>query len=303
MLKRFLILLIVAIVLIGCSSNYNRGSLRNASKKAGNKNANKRHVTGTQKRNTNDDDDGYSAIDLIFGIIDLASDTDTSKKDQRKNKQERKPTKYEPNDSSLFEEDKTFSFKFSYDTGFMQSDDFTGINGFSLMLEEKQKTKNDVVHGIIAGYAYSPLKSLNANSLNKYKPTDIQAGISSGVSMFNIGWQTKKYLSNTYNFANPYLKFGLKGTYLAWNYKNTLYANDYDEEGNYLGETSINSDGLWGFDINAGVGINLFNSSKVNNFFEINPGIILWLPETSEGFSNDLFSPFVYVKFSFGLGF
>jgi hypothetical protein len=63
----------------------------------------------------------------------------------------------------------------------------------------------------------------------------------------------------------------------------------------------ISSDQLWGFDLNAALGLNYIQFRHFSLGVELNPGITIWGFNTREGFSNDIFYPFWYFKTNFNL--
>ena len=75
--------------------------------------------------------------------------------------------------------------------------------------------------------------------------------------------------------------------YMYWEYKNAL-VDQYDDV--------IKSDCLGGVELYTGIVFNLINPYKVKLGIGISPGAILWEGTTSEGFDNDLFDPFIYLK-------
>ena len=77
----------------------------------------------------------------------------------------------------------------------------------------------------------------------------------------------------------------------------------YDEYGNALGMETISSDGLSGFEIYAGLGLNVVQTDGFQLGAEALPGLIAWGGETSEGFDNDVFHTFYYTKLKFFLRF
>ena len=83
---------------------------------------------------------------------------------------------------------------------------------------------------------------------------------------------------------------------MFWSYRNDLEIDEYDENGNYTRTDTVKSDQLWGFDLNGSAGLNLIQTENLVFGIEFNPGIIIWGPETYQGFTNDVFAPFLYFR-------
>ena len=100
-----------------------------------------------------------------------------------------------------------------------------------------------------------------------------------------------------------YLCAGLGYTYMRWSYKNPFQAMAYGEYGDELGMDTISSDGLSGFELYTGLGLNLVQTEGFQLGAEALPGLIIWGGETSEGFDNDVFDTFYYTKLKIFLRF
>lgn len=154
----------------------------------------------------------------------------------------------------------------------------------------------DRAYGEVWGF-FSAASLTETASLNK--------SIKDGVAIFGIGIEGKYFLTPSYTFMGPYLLGGLNFSHMTWDYRKAITANTYDNYGNVIRSDRITNDGLSGLDMFVGAGFHLFQFSGLHIGAEITPGLILWSNTTSEGFDNDVFNTFFYLKLrahvSFGL--
>lgn len=169
------------------------------------------------------------------------------------------------------------STKFS--SGLMKSEHFYGFHQFNLGIGGYISEKNWL--NTVAGYSYSPVQ----------ETSELHSSIDGGVHLLNIGVEWKLFTTPEYTFMGNYFLFGTGLDFMGWSYKNAVLA--YDDFGN---EEWIDSDLLQGYEFYTGVGFNLLNPYNVQFGLELSPGVILWHWRTSEGFDNDLFDPFLYLK-------
>ncbi len=173
---------------------------------------------------------------------------------------------------------------FRFGSGFLSSDKFYGLNHFSILKGSYSKKKRDALL-FNFGFEYSPIQQTN----------DIANSISGGVSEFFIGGEHRKYLNPSYTFLGNYIQTGGNLCYMFWNYQNEIAVDEYDEYGN-LTVKKVGNDGLFGLDLFFGTGVDISQKNRRHLAFEITPGIKLWFPITSQGFKNDYFSPYFYLK-------
>ena len=186
---------------------------------------------------------------------------------------------------------KSFWFSLAGGTGLLKEDVFFGLNHGNLALgaffEERQYFE------FTAGISWAPVQETNR----------LSESIDDGVILLQIGLGYKYYLTPRHTFMGLSFSAGLGYTYMRWSYKNPFEAMAYDEYGYALGMETISSDGLSGFEIYAGVGLNIVQTETVQLGLEVLPGLIAWGGETSEGFDNDVFDAFYYTKFKISLRF
>ena len=178
-------------------------------------------------------------------------------------------------------------------TGIQRSNDFFGLNHLSISTGGYCARQS--LLQISAGIGWSPLQ----------KTSKLNQSIKNGITLLNIGLEYKKFTTPHYTFLGQYFLFGMNYNVMYWRYKNPIKADVYDYWGNVLYTEYIRSDWLSGIELFTGIGFNIVQTHNTHLGFEITPGIILWGFHTYEGFDNDVFDPFLYVKFkllcSFGL--
>lgn len=83
-----------------------------------------------------------------------------------------------------------------------------------------------------------------------------------------------------------------------WNYNNSISSVVYDEYGNSR-EDSITFDSITAFSMGIGPGICLWNKKDLGLFIDPTVGFNLFFPYTSQGFDNDVFKSYIYLKLVF----
>jgi hypothetical protein len=170
-------------------------------------------------------------------------------------------------------------------TGILKGKDYFGLNHFNLSL-----AANPVSHqrlALNAGFAWAPLQNTSV----------LKQSLDGGVILLNLGFNYNYYTTHEHTFLGQYFTFGFKYNYMIWSYKNPILADYYDDWGNYDGTEEISNDGLSGFEFYSGVGFHILQVKGFQVGGEVSPGVIFWVWETTEGFENDVFSTFWYIKF------
>lgn len=121
------------------------------------------------------------------------------------------------------------------------------------------------------------------------------------LTTFDIGLKGRKYLTPDYTLFGGYLQYGFGLKYLMWNYDHPLHITDYDTEGNLVDSETVSCDGLWGIDLHGGLGADILKTDKALVSSDLILGLTIWGPETTEGFSNDYFKPFLYLRIEFSV--
>ncbi len=175
--------------------------------------------------------------------------------------------------------------------GTLKAGDFEGIGEFGV---SAGSYISDRFYGEVWGF-FSSSTLIETAALNK--------SIKDGVIITGIGLEGKYFLTPSYTFLGPYLLLGMNFSHMSWDYQNAITANKYDNSGNVIGTDRITSDALSGLDMFVGAGLHLFQFSGFHVGAELAPGLILWSNATSEGFDNDVFKTFFYLKFRVHINF
>lgn len=180
--------------------------------------------------------------------------------------------------ADLYQEDQDETginpFGFSGGVGFLKSDDFSEM--FNLGLSAGTNDRNSRLELYLGG-SWAGLDHTG----------ELDASIDNGVFLYNIGFNYKRKVSDDPKWNTPYFLVGAAYQRMFWRYNNSLTTSGGD---------IITSDSLEGIEIHAGFGQNLLKVGGNNFGIEIVPAVIFWLPETTEGFDNDVFDPFVMIK-------
>jgi len=272
-----ILLILTSLILHGCfgSSSNRRGSLDDAMEEASDEHKGERKVDTEPDPDYDyeDEDDG----DYVYG---LAETNALAEDDSLK-----------PFTTPILTGPKLDWFTIAGGTGLVKNEDFYGFNHGNLaigtFLEEKHYLE------LAVGFSWSPVQETSL----------LNESLDGGVNVFQIGVGYKYYLTPRHTFMGLYICGGLGYAYMRWSYKNPFQAMSYDEYGNELGYETISSDGLSGFEVYAGLGINILQTDGFQLGGEILPGAILWGGETSEGFDNDVFDNFTYSRLKIFLRF
>ena len=170
-------------------------------------------------------------------------------------------------------------------TGIIKGKNFFGFNHFNIALGKFPIPQHRIEFN--AGFALAPLQQTSI----------LKKSLDGGVTLLNLGFNYKWFTTLQHTFMGQYFSFGLKYNYMIWKYKNPILADTYDEWGNVTGTEKITYDRLSGFEFYSGVGFHVLQVEAIQIGGEIAPGVIFWFGETSEGFENDVFSTFWYMKF------
>jgi hypothetical protein len=171
-------------------------------------------------------------------------------------------------------------------TGLLKQDNFYGLNHFDISIGAYFSQRGRIE--ILVGGGWAPIQETSY----------LSQSLKNNVQMLNLGLVLKFYSTPRYTFLGQYFLFGLHYTLLHWEYKNPILADVYDEFGYVIGTEEISVDNLGGIGLYAGIGLNLIQSPGFQLGGELSPGVIFWGVETTQGFDNDVFDPFLYIKFS-----
>jgi hypothetical protein len=183
-----------------------------------------------------------------------------------------------------------------FGTGVMNTESFYGVTSFAFLgnqfLDDKKSVSFDL------GLEYSPLQTTRTTEFDPEEDEIVKA-LDGGVITLFAGMNFRYYTTPKHTFIGNYFSAGAGVKSMFWSYKNPIEIKEYDEYGNYAGTETISGDQLWGFDINAALGLNYIQFKHFSLGIEFNPGLTIWGFNTYEGFSNDIFHPFLYLKTNF----
>ncbi len=181
-------------------------------------------------------------------------------------------------------------------TGMLSTESFYGMTSFSVGLEQFYQSKRSAF--IELGGFYSPLQTVESDKFDPASDTIVQA-LDGGIFSLYAQIRLRFYTTPKHTFLGNYFGFGAGVHSMFWNYRNDLEITEYDEFDNPVGTDTVSNDQLWGLDLNGSAGINIIQAEHFVLGAEFIPGIIIWGPETYQGFTNDVFAPFFYLKTNF----
>jgi hypothetical protein len=126
------------------------------------------------------------------------------------------------------------------------------------------------------------------------RTNELDNSIDDGVFLISIGLDYKHLLFGRRHKNTPYFILGAAYKRMWWEYENEIYTSD---------GAVIRNDSLEGCELHAGLGVNLFESNGTQVAIEALPSVIYWLPQTTEGFDNDVFGPFYLLNIRVVLSF
>jgi hypothetical protein len=269
------LLIVSGLILQSCfgTSKHRGGKLSDAMEEASDEHEGERKVD-TQPDPEYEDDEPEHVVGVVSEPAALAADDSLS-----------------VDSAIVFPGRKLNWFTIGGGTGLLKEDNFFGLNHFNLAigayLEERHYLE------LTAGVSSAPVQETSL----------LSESLDGGVILLQLGLGYKFYTTPLHTFMGLYLCAGLGYTYMRWSYKNPFEAMTYDEYGNALGMETISSDGLSGFELYAGLGLNLVQTEGFQLGAEVLPGLIAWGGESSEGFDNDVFDTFYYTKLKFFIRF
>ncbi len=238
---------------------------------------------GSRKVETHfdDDDDDYEdddedEEDQIYITEDTTSDFVTSVDDAS---------------PGLFSDSGDGWFSLAGGTGLLGGEDFYGFNHLNLSFGGDISEEGRAEFSL--GLGWAPVQ----------KTSYLNQSIKDGILIANLSLQYKGFLTPPYTFMGSYFLIGGGYSHLFWKYENSIQADEYDDYGNIIGTDTISNDSLGGLDLFCGLGFNIVQTKNFQLGGELVPGIIVWYWETVQGFDNDVFDPFGYVKFRLVLNF
>jgi hypothetical protein len=279
---QFWIITAILAFFIGCSSSeqVERGNLSDAMKKSSDSYKGERTTEPAAQSQKNDD--SPSLFGLFFENDSTATQKDSSAyailQDSVKEARQKQ-------NSSTDDNIRSFWLGVDFGSGILNDREYFGLSHFSLHLGGYTNDFGWLQYS--AGFNYAPVQ----------QTSKLSQSLSDGVFMLNVGASYRFFTTPEYTFLGHYLIIGGGLEWMFWNYKNPIQSPRTDNWGNIIGYDRISSDNIAGFDLHFGTGINIAQFPLLRLGGELTPGIIVWGFKTSEGFSNDIFFPFLYVKF------
>jgi hypothetical protein len=272
------LLLVAGLILQSCfgTSKNRRGKLSDAMEESSDEHEGERKVDTQPDPDDEDYDDEYYEDDYVVGVVsepDSYVETDPSDADS---------TAFLSVD--FIEGRRQTWLTVAGGTGLLREEEFYGLNHFNLALGTFVAEKHYLE--LLAGIGSAPVQETSL----------LNESLDGGVLLLQLGAGYQYYLTPTHTFMGLYLRAGLGYAYMRWSYKNPFAAMAYDDYGNELGLETISSDGVSGFELYAGLGLNVVQTEGFQLGGEVLPGLIAWGGETSEGFDNDVFNTFYYTK-------
>ena len=178
-------------------------------------------------------------------------------------------------------------FGISFGSGLLSSNDYYGLNHANAILGDGEHS----FFYFSGGFAWSPIQ----------ETSELSKSLDGSVKMLNVGIGYRGFTTPSYTFLGQYFAVGLNYNLLMWSYKNSIEKDVFDSYGNYTGTSTINGDILNGVELYGEIGLNLFQTDGLDLGMSISPGVILWMGATGEGFNNDVFDSFYYLKFKFNI--
>ena len=185
-----------------------------------------------------------------------------------------------------------------FGTGIMSTESFYGLTSFAFTGNQFIGNRKSLSFEL--GLDYSPLQTTRTAEFDPEEDKIVKALDGGAITLF-AGMNFRYYTTPKHTFIGNYFSAGAGVKSMFWSYKNPIEIKEYDEYGNYTGTETISSDHLWGFDVNAALGLNYIQFRHFSLGVEFNPGMTIWGFDTYEGFSNDMFYPFLYLKTNFNL--
>ncbi len=141
--------------------------------------------------------------------------------------------------------------------------------------------------------------TIGGNFLRVQDGTYLRNAVGDNMTIINAGVNATWYTTPRYTALGNYFTAGATLSFLIWEYENSLQVTNsgYNREWGANSDNTVTSDLLSGFEIYGGVGINLIQTPFLHIGLEAIPGVIFWEQKTSEGFADDTFNAFPYVKF------
>lgn len=257
---KYLIILITTLLLLCCvSPSTRRGSLSDAFEASDQPNERDREV-----------DDGYS----LEPIYNDDEDYYYPEKNEEEQVEDVTPKEYSPPDFRFTGIETRYSNIFLNDFN-----NGLGLNGY-------YGTNTD-------GFGLSFKAGVNWFAINENNKVYEQ--LNGGILSLNFGVEVRKNITGMNKPILLDLVVDSNIALLPWVYNNEITSVVIDEYGNTR-EDKIKFDSISTFSLGIGPGICLWDSKTVALFVDPSIGFNLFYPYTTQGFTNDVFDPYIYFK-------
>lgn len=174
-------------------------------------------------------------------------------------------------------------------SGSVRSDELYGLNTVSFSAE--QYITGSLRGDITATAGYAPLQTTGK----------LDRAIRDGVLLGSVGLDINLFTTFRHTFMGHYLFGGADYTYMAWSYRNPVEVVTLAPDGSVANRETVGNDALDGVDIHIGMGVNLIQTDHLIIGSELQAGVIVWGLTTRQGFVNDIFNPWGYVRLGVGV--
>jgi hypothetical protein len=168
-------------------------------------------------------------------------------------------------------------------SGLLYSSHYSNITGFSVALARHGKSKHRDAFKV--GAAVIPTTA----------ESDLGGSIGD-IFQLHLGYQHRWYSTPDYTWMGLFLLAGFNVKLMFWSYRNAVYSNVYDEDGNLIETDKVTTDGLPGLLVDLGCGWSMLQGKYFKASLELIAGGTLYSPSTLEGFNNDVFVADAYIK-------
>jgi len=138
---------------------------------------------------------------------------------------------------------------------------------------------------------YNYLGLFISGDIVELQPGSLPDRATDNVWMFELGLEYRRYMTPGHVFISPYLAVNASFQALNWDYRNPVYVDG----------SSVQSDTLEGMGGYIGFGVAFNRNSHLSFFGEAGFGGTAFLPQTNQGFDNDVFSNYGYFMIRAGL--
>jgi len=203
---------------------------------------------------------------------------------------------YKKNESKNINLGRDHWLGFQFGTGVLSSDSFYGLSSFALTGNQYTREKRSFSYEL--GLDYAPLQTTETATFDPLEDEIVQ-GLEGGIVSIFAGVKRRFYTTPKYTFLGNYFAVGARIHSMFFEYKNELAIDEYDEYDVLIGTDYVKHDHIWGVDFNVATAVNIMQFKHLRIGIEFNPGVTIWWFDTYQGFTNDVFAPFVYLKTNF----